>query len=344
MSDVPRDRYGRYLIFPTDKKQTKPTAWTRATTLAKTLDDPTALTDWKLRTALVGLTLRPDLHQLVASHRDDKATLKRAAQDALDAGNTAQAATHGTSLHRWAELADLGKLDPADPAAPHDRIRTYRQACAAAGLEILPDLIERIVTVPQVHGHNLDVAGTFDRIVKVPDGRLMVADLKTGSWVGGLEWATQLALYGNAETIYTPTEWGGQHEPMPDVDKTTALVIHLPQDTNPPECTIYTVDIAAGWAAVKTALDVRAWRREGRKLVGTPDWADNPALPDPDGHARVLARIERIKAHEPAFLNMLAVWPADVPTPKRVDIWTGAQTATLDRLLADIEAVHEVAF
>lgn len=343
--DAPFDRYGRRLIFPDDKKATKPIPCTRATTIADALDDKSNLGKWFARRAAVAVTLRQDLYQFVAAHREDEQALKSKTEELINAGDTKQAATEGTTLHRWIELANLNELDPDDPAAPHDRITVYRDTLTNAGITIVPELIERIAVWPDVFGSGLNIAGRFDFAAQTHDGRLLIADLKTGAHLSGLSWAIQLAIYANCQTLYTPNAWGGDHEPNPGFDLTEALVIHLPQDANPPACTIYAVDIAAGYDALRTALDVRDWRKRARSLVSEPAWIFHPTLPDPDGHARVLERVERIKNHELAFRNMLEQWPADIPTPKKMTHpYTGHQAKALDAFLQGVEAAHAVPF
>src|SRR5574338_583746 len=63
-----RDRYGRYLIPHPDTG--KETAWTRATTFAKTVSDTFGLTKWELRMVSLGLAKRPDLLAQVAGVLD----------------------------------------------------------------------------------------------------------------------------------------------------------------------------------------------------------------------------------------------------------------------------------
>ena len=113
--------------------------------------------------------------------------------------------------------------------------------------------IERLVVVdPHM------VAGTPDRIGMYRGrGRPKIADLKTGASVehsmGAI--AVQLAIYAHANAIYD----NGERLPMPDVDLERAVVIHLPVGAG--TCTLYEVDIAAGWEAFQLAMTVRDWRK-----------------------------------------------------------------------------------
>ena len=72
---VTRDRWGRPLIIPPDGG--KPVAYTRVTTVAKTLEDEGGLSKWMMRMTALGLAQRPDLYALVATVGDDKGALDR---------------------------------------------------------------------------------------------------------------------------------------------------------------------------------------------------------------------------------------------------------------------------
>ncbi len=51
----------------------------------------------------------------------------------------------------------------------------------------------------------------------------------------------------------------GTRHPLDMIDKTIALMVHLPAGTG--TCTIYQIDIAAGWEAALLAAKVRDWRK-----------------------------------------------------------------------------------
>lgn len=248
-----RDRYGRPLI--------KGKAFTRVTTLAETLDDRYNLELWKVRKGGVGLTVRPDLYARVAACRpDDKKALDSLMSEAIEAAKASEGANLGTALHAFTERIDLGEELAVPPPWDAD-IAAYRQALADHRITILPEWVERMVLCEE-----LGVAGTPDRRVE-HRGRITISDLKTGATLD-FSWcaiAVQLACYANARLAYNPVA----DEVIPiteDVDTNTALVIHLP--AGKATCTIYEVDIAAGWEAAKQAMWVRDWRK--RKNLATP--------------------------------------------------------------------------
>ncbi len=249
-----RDRYGRYkLPDPTTGAER---SFTRVTTLAKCLADTTALDRWKQRMVAKGLTERPDLADVVAmTNIDDRETLDAVCAAALEAAGAGDGARTGTRLHHLTEQVDLGLMRLTDVPAEHvDDVRAYVYALGDAGIEILPDHIERIIV-----NQALDVAGTYDRLVRLADGRYVIADLKTAKNLthGQGDIAIQLAIYANADNLWN---WGTYSwEPMPgDLDRTTGLVMHLPVGKG--TCTLHEVDLTAGWEAASWAQVVRRWR------------------------------------------------------------------------------------
>jgi len=247
-----RDRYGRYLI------DGKP--HTRATTIAKTLSDTYGLTQWKLRTALHGLTKRQDLYQLAATSDPDKdrKQLNQIAEQALEEGGATYRRNLGTAIHAATEHIDRGETPPA--IGIETELDAYQQTIADHGF----DLTRHIETV--VVNTTLGYAGTADRIAHSPaTGRNYIFDLKTGRTVdySGGEFAIQFALYAHAEYSYDyETETKSD---LPDIDKKRAIACHLPAGEG--TCTLYSVDIEAGWEAVQQALWVRDWRKRSKQLL-----------------------------------------------------------------------------
>ena len=254
-----RDRWGRYLITTPSGKST---GHTRATTWAKTLADTWALTEWSKRVVAVGMARRPDLVALAANKTaDDKDALREVIEAAEETGGANEKRRIGTALHEMLEIIDGGGTANV-PAqfAPH--VVAYRAALESGGVRVIPELIECIAVVD-----SLTVAGTFDRIVEIGDS-WYIADLKTGSdpiKFGAGEIAIQTALYAHADALWNPaTE---TREPMPQVDLTKALIIHLPAGDPTPVCTLHWVDIEAGWRRrswperCATGANAKTWHR-----------------------------------------------------------------------------------
>lgn len=252
-----RDRWGRYML--PDPETGKERAWTRATTLASTLADTHGLNRWQMRMVAKGLGMRQDLLALAAAaHVDDKDTLDRVAADAKEAAGSSAGANSGTALHSFTEAVDRGE-DRAVPDPWRADIEAYCTTLVAHRVTVHPEWIERIVLCPR-----FAVAGTFDRILTLADGRRVIGDVKTGkdlSYSWG-EIAIQLALYANATHMWNGTAW----ERMPVVDPTEAVVIWLPVGRG--VCELHTVNIVDGWEMAQVAFNVRKWR--GRKNLARP--------------------------------------------------------------------------
>lgn len=323
-----RDQWGRYRI--PHPETGKVISWTRATTWASTIADTFALTNWKVRMAAVGLARRSDLLMGVVAVEDPdspegKKRIDKLTDAAMEHAGSSVRATLGTALHSITEAHDAGR-DLAAVPAPYDAdLAAYIDAVAGAGLIIDLAHIERIVCIPE-----LVVAGTFDRLVTLPDGRTVVADLKTGrdlsySWT---EIAIQLALYAHATTIYDVGS--GQHQPMPTVDRDHALVMHLP--VGEARCDLYMVDIAAGWQMASVCGTVRDWRK--RRNLAAPYLVK-------DRSEWISDRLKIIAKHADAKSWVVANWPVGCP-PKPP--WTDDQTDAIAAVLTDVEALIAAPF
>jgi hypothetical protein len=264
-----RDRYGRYLLAHPGTGELRP--WTRATTLAHTLDDTHHLTQWKRRMVLQGIATDPTLLDGVASLVSDlkyadgyeARDLKKAIDERCDAAANAAGANDGsgwgTALHAVTEWFDAGRIDEIDvPIELLADLAAYEQCMTENGITRPTDHIERIVV-----NTTTDTAGTYDRLVKMPDGRILVGDLKTQQrifdWLGI---AIQLAQYAHADCVYNPD---GTPSPLPDeLDVTTGY--GKPWVTNQHPRTVE--DAGDGlMAAITLAPDVdtltRLWNQAG---------------------------------------------------------------------------------
>src|SRR5690606_201737 len=108
-TEVPRDRYGRPLLVPPGGGDPQP--YTRASTMAKALDDLSNLMAWRQRMTAVGLLRRPDLMTRVAGALangtpDDwpvKRELNKVCAEATEAAGASSAASTGTGIHALVE-------------------------------------------------------------------------------------------------------------------------------------------------------------------------------------------------------------------------------------------------
>lgn len=285
--EVRRDRYGRYML-PTGlnaKGGVKDEPYTRVTTFKSSIEDNYGIAKWQQRNAVKGLTMRPDLFALAAATPiDDSRTLDTIAEAAKEAAGGSAKANLGTALHSFGESVDRGQMCVDDIPAPYDQdIEAYVLALHRAGIEIMPDLIERVVLSAE-----LQTAGTFDRIVRMPDDSLRIADMKTG----GLDYAwsgieIQLAIYSRSAGL-----WDNVKDVIvkaPDVDQSLGLVFHVPAGEG--VCNIYDVDLNAGWQGALLCKQVRDARKQKRKPV--PHVPAVPGLPVTDWRHEILAATDR---------------------------------------------------
>lgn len=260
MTDIARDRWGRPLIKPVGGG--KPIAYARASGIGKVLEDDTNLAYWRARVVAIGLANRPDLQALVLGHQDHKdQELRNAVEEAFKAGGGEARRNQGTALHKLSELADWDHLPPELRAD----LDAYRACLNRHGLTELES--ETFV----VHD-GWKIAGTFDRLLMAPDGRIMTGDIKTGSSVeyGQGSWACQLAVYANG-LRYDP-ETGERSPVLPDesiegyhLDRDTGIIIHLPAGEG--RCDLYEIDLRPGVEAIERALWVKDWRNRSRRLL-----------------------------------------------------------------------------
>jgi len=266
------DRWGRYLLPSPHTGNKRP--FTRVTTFARTIVDSYALNLWQQRMTAKGMALRSDLVAM-ASTMDvtrDKDRLDDLVSQAKDAAGYKVAANRGTAVHSFTEGLDKGQLDLEEiPQDQRADISAYQECMTAHKLSIVPELIERRVCLPQY-----EVAGKFDRVLKEADGSYVIGDVKSGKNVtyGWLEISIQLACY--ARGINMCGVWDARNEqwmPVPKVRTDYAVVIHIPAGTG--SCTMYRLDIQAGWEAAQLCAVVREWR----KRTGLAKAYDGPGAP-----------------------------------------------------------------
>ncbi len=292
MAEVRRDRWGRYLVVPPNGGA--PTGYTRATTVAKALDDGGGLIPWKATATVVGAMRRPGLHarwqSLINEHpdpwyatEDSKKACKALVEECATAGGSTDRADLGTALHAIIEQSQkaAGTGVPILQPAMQADIDAYKRTMDSAGIIIDPTMVEAMIVLDehQVAGmsDNLSVhAGSYGNVV---------ADLKTGtdlkySWQAI---AIQLAIYAHADNVYRQgaAANGGQDErlPMPELNQEVGLVIHLP--AGEARCELHLIDLVAGWEAFQQSMWTRRWRTHRTLARPFPIGAPVP-IPDFD--------------------------------------------------------------
>ena len=348
-----RDRWGRYMV---KSPSGKVVGYTRATTIAKTLDDGGGLLGWGKRMVALGLASRPDILALVAStDSNDKKALDQLCERAAEAGGSTIRRDQGIALHAALEQSwhDPSTAQPLFAADVH----AVPKALKEAGLAVVDGLAERIVV-----NDTYSVAGTFDLVLT--DGTTQyVADVKTGSsLLGALAFSIQLAIYANADNLYTQGDAKDGSEDirdeMPVLSSSRGVILHV--QPNSGHCDLHWIDLEIGADALELAMKVREIRKAkplGRiegKVIPTEDEAveliekafpgavEMPLVSDA-WRAWMTERIAQlIKAG--AVEQVKQLWPAEVPTLKSGKPITVDNGDLIDEIVSKIEGKIEAPF
>lgn len=273
--DELRDRWDRPLILPLGGGA--PVAYTRVSKLAKALDDQYQLDLWHQRKVLEGVIRRPDYLTRAAgvlakgdpdNDRATKKALNAICAEAIETAGASKGSSAGTGFHDLTEAIDLGNEPMFVPPADQPRLDAFRYATK----DLVPLDVETFIVNDVVR-----CAGTFDRLYLCPDGRVRIGDLKSGKSEAAYPLATtiQMAIYAHGKR-YTPIMDGKNYvggertELHPDLDLTTALLIHMPPSGG---CEVIPLDIELGWKAALLAEQihhsVRKWKPKDLIREGT---------------------------------------------------------------------------
>jgi PD-(D/E)XK nuclease superfamily len=252
--EVPRDRWGRPLLVPSGGGDR--VAYRRVTTVAGWIENRRPLEKWLQRGVAVGLVERPDLYAQIGSTGatiDDGKLIDEFVEKAHEAAKANAAANLGSALHLYAARIDRGHDVKVLPQWQAD-LDAYRRA--VDGFEWR--LIEELVVL-----EDFGIAGSPDRIAVLPDGRVVIADLKTTAKKENIvyQWlknSIQLALYAHASEIYDPAT--DTRRPKPDVDLTEGIIIHLPVGSG--TCDLHRLDLVKGWRYFELAWQVNEARND----------------------------------------------------------------------------------
>lgn len=251
-------------IYTLDGKRCK-----GVTSVAKIPDDDFNIVRWRSQRMALGVARRPALIEAITAHHTDLDKLDDLIEEAVTAGGGSDAAEWGTAVHRVTERID-GSLELLETPMVKDVRDKWLGLLEVAGLEIVPELRERVVVYPRHY-----ICGKFDVLARVlpggqiaqvhPDlvGRFVIVDLKTGA--SSLRYPSstciQLALYAHAPLMAGQwPELSGEtemfesmpkvYDPSPDY----GYVVYIPPPSAPEEWAepgVYEMDLAIGWRAVE---------------------------------------------------------------------------------------------
>ena len=242
--------------------------YSRPSSFAKPLDDESALVNWKIDRACVGVAYDKALQAaFVAVASDDREQLETLREKAIAAGRGAERADIGTALHamsvRW-EQKDEGF---APPEPYFSSLCSYTAGLKRLGLRS---------THYEFHTVNREYrcAGTADRLYEatvplvapdgsvLPVGTLIVGDLKTGAKLEYSKpaYAVQLALYAAGE-FYDVIE--DDFVATPPINQAWAIIVHIPAD-QPGVCEFLWVDLEVGRLGCWLVQQIKLWRKMWR--------------------------------------------------------------------------------
>lgn len=337
---------GRYRLPNPDGKGHK--LYTRASNIAKLLDDDFKLQQWGKRQVALGVARTPSLAAAVCADHDNKDIMDRLCEQAITVAGGTEKRDLGTALHRLIERHD--RHEHHHDGEWRDHIDAYDAALAAHKLTIDRNWIE-IVLVNEPYG----IAGRADRLLRDPEGRLVVADLKTGGWRSWLAWAMQFAIYATATHWWEPV--GDRLVPIPPgmIRQDHSLAIHLPAQETPPHCQIHALSIPAGLDAVLMALEVRRMRALDKlpklqastyhhatildQAVAAVEEAFDPTAM----RTQLQARIDNLRANYPEALEALKTrWPRESLTLKQSNDHSVNELENISKVIGRIESDYGV--
>lgn len=350
--EVNYDGYGRYKL--PSLTTGRPTGFTRATTVAGTLDDTYNLNQWKRREivkyvlqfigALDGLPedapMMPSAPERVtivdrlkqALLDEDKRTIDHLLETINNVSGGRDAAELGTAVHAWIEAVDIGQVRPADvPEMFQPYLDAYQEVLRRHGLIAVPEYVERIVLNDR--GRET-VVGTLDRIYRVAStGVLILGDVKTSKTLeyGYLTYGIQLAVYGYATHMLgldhktwepMPPMLGLSEDEIEEGKPAYGVIVHVPSD-QPERSSAVTMDLPFSAGQMVASLDVRWARKAATKAV---PFVHALPTPTPEGlrHVEAYQAIQNIS--DPADLD--GVWE------QYEDVWTDDLTQLGNRTAA----------
>lgn len=345
-------RTGRYLL--PDPETGVVSSFTRATTLAGLHEDHGGIEKWEKRKALEGLALDPTLLEPVAELVDAvntadgwraaskaKAALNEHAEKCIDRAGARDRTEQGTLLHNLTEWWDAGRFDEVrdevegwgdlGKAMIRD-VEAYDAEMKRLCLECPPEYIERVLINTTCRS-----GGTTDRIVRLPDGRLVIGDLKTGAEddetiakFGILKFAVQLSQYAFADGMLSGDR--KRIEPMPaELDRGMALVMLLPFGSG--ECRVRALtaeEMEFGWSVAQHAAATLQFRGLGARVTGQPYDPDRVLI----NSAGLLSEISHAESPE----HLLAIWNR-YPKAVRDRLWTAEHTAAAQSRKAELKRI-----
>jgi len=339
----------------------------RPSNYAKPLDDESALTNWRIDTACIGVAnLRSLQARYVALDPTDGSTKKELREAAIQAGRGSEGSDIGTAVHT---MTDRWEQDEAfDPPEPYKtQLEAYSAEMARLGLKSCR-FEQAMVNV------KYGAAGTCDRIYELtralitpsgeilPAGTLVIGDTKTTRKIeySYPSYSVQMFLYAGGQCYDVLNE---EFIDTPEINQAWGIIMHIPSDGE--TCEAQWVDLGLGEFGAYIAQQVKAWRKGWRSgeyscpRIGDPH--DLTVIAGLGGEVITEAEadddmmmwvetvrpwaIERVKAigeRPAARTHLTTFWPEGLPVPKAITT-VPEMTALID-YLDEVEKRFELPF
>ena len=357
--DFPRGSNGAPRVMTPDGEKSE--TYARTSSVGSVLEDDSALTNWRISTALVGQAQRPELVAAVLAampYSENKSKFTKLREEAIQAGRGSFKADLGTAVHamseRWEEDPNY---DPGPTYRP--ALELYSSEMARLGLK--SHLIECKI-VNDKH----KIAGTADRIyvttiplvapdmTVIPAGSYIIGDLKTGESLDFSLPGYTIQLAGYAGGLLYDVEAQRRIE-TPEIRQDWAIIVHLSVEKN--ICEFLWVNLEVGRYGLEMVDQVKEWRRNWRRVKGykadcvevlLADEVEAAPEPEPEPEPEqgieywMRQRLEDIKAHPEAREACIRHWPANTKVASQCE--TEEDWLALDHHLANVEAEFGFAF
>lgn len=311
--EAPRDHLGRPMIWLPDHSKQVP--YSRASSFGKQLEDTYNLELWKLRQAILGTAMSPEIIRAVnqigptdpidgpplewQEKKRRKTLLDLQAEAAHEASGANIKSALGTAIHYGTEVIDQG--GDLSQLAPNirERAEAYWRFCREYGLRMTS--IEEF-GVEDEH----QIAGTWDR-TGWAFGKHCILDVKTSGsmFFAGIAFMVQLAAYSRMKWYDAET---GERKPHAEMDQDVAWIIHVGREPKAP-VELQRVDIATGWQFIDLVRSVKDARNAGKRGI-------KPAELDPRSlqiaRATSVAELHAIHAEAGAFTPEQAELASDM--------------------------------
>lgn len=354
------DQWNRYRIPSADGVQPAVNKGrTRVSTIAKVGSDETLLQDRAERLIVAGLGANAELNAQAmaaaampedtnAEAKKKKAALRRVAALAFEAAGGNEKRDRGTAFHELTDAINRGQ-DVTIPEELQPEIEAYYNALEEHHLQVIPELMERVVLCPY------DTGGAFDNIMRRwnPDAEsyeLVIVDLKTGSTLefSWLSFLIQLWMYANAYFMYVVdavdtddkgkvTAVRGHIEELPlELRRDKAILIRCPLDGS---AEVLELDLSGVDRYAAASVELKRGNAEAKhkyRSLGTVRPAAFEAPPQP-------TNIPPGPVYNETSTSGPATVPSDDPTDYIQLTRTAGPAPTPDQLAQEAKAVERLA-